>query len=298
MSSFLTALSGNLARFVYAWLMPSATAVAIFAAFVLPYAPGPVALPKDAATLEAALLFILVVLILSLLFAYVSLPIYRFLEGYTMPRWLARPLRKRRLREWYRLHQTVERAVRSGAPDWQVSLESLARYPESPEQVLPTKLGNALRAMEQYGVTSYGLDSQTFWYELQSVAGDNLRRDTEDARAGVDFFISAVVHLALLAVASAAVAVASLSLPPAIVALGSLLAIPFAYNQAVGNVGDWRAAVQALVNVGRTPLSAALGLRMPATFEGEREMWENMVDLVNYGPKRAYLRALNPNRLR
>jgi hypothetical protein len=166
------------------------------------------------------------------------------------------------------------------------------------EDVLPTKLGNALRAMEQYGDATYGLDSQTLWYELQSVASDNLRRDTEDARAGVDFFISAVVYLALLAVAAAAVAALSLQLPPALVAVGALTAIPFAYNQAVQNVGDWRQSVQALVNVGRMPLSHALGLRMPQDFEGEREMWESMVALVHYGPRKAYLRVLDPKRVR
>lgn len=45
------------------------------------------------------------------------------------------------------------------------------------------------------------------------------------------------------------------------------------YRMAVAGTDDWAAAVQALVNLGRKPLSEALGLAMPDSLAKEREMW-------------------------
>jgi hypothetical protein len=296
-------LSGSLARFVMAWLVPSASAVAVFAVVVLPdlQALAPSAQVAGNQPLQAALLFSVAVLILSVLFAYGSLPIYRFLEGYSMPAILARRLVKRRLREWYRLQAQYKHELRTGL-DWHVTLEKLAAYPDTPKEILPTRLGNALRAMEGYGGNRFGLESQSLWYELLSATSDGLRRDAEDTRAGVDFFISGLVHLVLLATVSACVTVwsattGSISIGSAIVTAVSLILVKATYNQAVSNVGEWRLAIRALVNTGRLPLAQALGLRLPPTFEEERVLWDSYVGLIAHGPHPSYLRFLNRYRV-
>jgi len=297
MSSFFAALSGGLTRFIYAWLMPAAVVVVVFGLLVLPYAsPNRLSLSaKGTSTTEVVLVFVLSVMVLSVLFAYTSLPLYRFLEGYTMPRRLKQPLLRRRYREWYRAREPLERYL-DGDDGQQLDLEQVARYPTSADDLLPTKLGNALRGMEYYGDATFGLDSQTLWHELQAVANDNLRRDTEDARAGVDFFISALAHLIMLAVASGVVAVMSRRVPPALVAAGALGLAPLAYVQAVRNVANWRSSVQALVHLGRLPLARALGFAMPPTFSAEREMWQMFAGVVHFGPREGYLKALDRRR--
>jgi hypothetical protein len=156
--------------------------------------------------------------------------------------------------------------------------------------------------MEGYGRTRFGLDSQSLWYELLATTSSGLRRDTEDTRAGVDFFISALVHLAVLAAASLAVvawaaATGDTAVGSLLVAIVSLSLMPAAYSQAVHNVGEWRLAIRALVNTGRLPLADALGVRLPATFEQERELWTTYVGLVAHGPRRSYLRVLNHYRV-
>jgi hypothetical protein len=122
-------------------------------------------------------------MVVAVAFAYGALPIYRMLEGYAMPASLQRLLRERRLREWYRLTAMTDR-LRDGDVAWLLAHERLKAYPSSADQVLPTRLGNALRAMESYGREVFGLDSQTLWYELQSIAPDNLRRDIKTDRRG------------------------------------------------------------------------------------------------------------------
>jgi hypothetical protein len=278
-------LSTSLARFVYAWLVPSATAVAAFSVLVLPdlrRATGSAGSGVNSEPLTVAGLFAIAVLLLSIVFAYTSLPIYRTLEGYTLPGRLQRRLLKRRLREWYRLRALADRRGGS-ATDRGKLLERLAAYPNHAEDVMPTRLGNALRALERYGVDRFGLDSQSLWYELLAVTPDNLRRDAEDARASVDFFLSAIAHLTLLATVSAGVAIVSGGLGSALVAVVSLSLIPVAYNGAVLNVGESRAAVQAVVNTGRFKLPVALGLRLPSSFADERELWTAYRSLVAYG---------------
>jgi hypothetical protein len=299
MTNFFSALSGGLTRFLYAWIVPSAITVVAFLALVLPYVPGG---PSRTALLEipalaASLMLLLAILGLSVVFAYASLPVYRFLEGYSMPAWWRRHLIRRRMREWHRLRRRFELTA-GKVSNWELTLEALEQYPHSADAIQPTKLGNAMAAMEMYGDRAYGLDSQTLWYELQSVAAEGVRRDVEDARAAVDFFVSAITHLALLVLVASAVALWSQHLVPAAVAVVAACLIPGAYGQAVVNVAGWRASMRALVNLGRVPLADALGLRLPRTFGAERVMWENFVDFVHYGPEQAYLRVLDSNRRR
>jgi hypothetical protein len=152
--------------------------------------------------------------------------------------------------------------------------EQLGDYPTRRDRVLPTRLGNAFKALETFGVDHWGLDSQTFWYELNAVVPERLRRDVDDARASVDFFISFVAHLSLLSAVSilaAAVARSPTSLLTGIIA--AALTKP-AYDAAVRNMTDWRYSVQALVNLGRVPLAKGLGYETPATLTAERRLWQ------------------------
>jgi len=298
MGNPLKDLSSGLARFIYAWLVPSATAVAVLAVFVLPdlraVAPGN-PLVADRNALQAVAAASVATLILAVVFGYGALPIYRVLEGYVLPAPLQRRLRRRQLREWYRQTALVAR-VPAGGVAWQLAHERLKAFPSSAEQVLATRLGNALKAMETYGRETFGLDSQTLWYELDSVAPDSLRRDVEDGQAGVDIFISALVHLALLAIVSVGVGLLSLRPTSLVVAAVSGILMPIAYRQAVRNVAEYRSAVQALINTGRLPLAKSLGLVLPDTFGEERRVWETYAGVVHYRGQ-AELRWLDDYRM-
>lgn len=80
--------------------------------------------------------------------------------------------------------------------------ERLSRYPVDDEQVAPTRLGNAIRRLEEYGYDRYQLDSQTLWYELTAAAPKPLSRQVDTARAGVDFFVCLLYGQLLVAVAA------------------------------------------------------------------------------------------------
>ena len=135
-------------------------------------------------------------LVASVLTALSSLAIYRVLEGYTLPMALKRRMMKKTLLRWHRLRRTVF------APWGTVSTiarelaqEQWQLYPQDERQLLPTRLGNALKSLETYAMTRYALDSQAFWYELHGVSSLALRQDVDDTRASVDFFVGLTLIL-------------------------------------------------------------------------------------------------------
>ncbi|MFH9709670.1 hypothetical protein ACH4MW_33980 [Streptomyces luteogriseus] len=103
-----------------------------------------------------------------------------------------------------------------------------------------------------------------------------LRRQSELARASVDFFV--VLPAGHVAVAFTAVlALAGGSRPDRLALVSTLvglaLLVPVWYRSAVTATDEWAAAVRALVDTGRKPLAASLGLALPQTLAAERDMW-------------------------
>ncbi|WP_432070860.1 hypothetical protein [Streptomyces sp. AA1529] len=153
--------------------------------------------------------------------------------------------------------------------------EELARYPVAEDQIAPTRLGNAIRRFEEYGWDRYQLDTQLLWNELTGTVPDQIRRQVDLARVSVDFFVALLYgHAAVCALALFAMATSHSDRPLLLVTTIVLAAlIPVWYRSAVTATDEWAAAVRAMVNVGRKPLAASLGLALPQTLAAERDMW-------------------------
>jgi hypothetical protein len=175
--------------------------------------------------------------------------------------------------------------------------ERLARYPVQDDQVTPTRLGNAIRRLEEYGYDRYRLDSQVLWNELTAMAPEQARRQVDTARTSVDFFIALLYgHTVLVAMALCATSVDSADPPVLLGTAGVLCALcPLWYRAAVAATDEWAAAVRALVNLGRHPLAQAMGLDLPQDIAEEREMWR-MVSRMSRS--RFHDRAVALNRFR
>jgi hypothetical protein len=136
-------------------------------------------------------------------------------------------------------------------------------------------LGNALTAMEHWGRDRYWLDSQTMWYELAAVSTGSVRKEVDEGRAPVDFFISAIANMCVL---MAACVVAAILAPPSrmraiIIAFVAVVVMIMSYRLAVRNVLNWSLSVKAMINLGRTSLATSLGLQLPPDLDEERRMW-------------------------
>jgi len=278
LDNVFTAISAGFARYVTAWIIPSLVSVSIFAIFLWPmiddnHAFTPLRQAVHSGDIATALIVSFLVLVVSILIAYSALPIYQVLEGYSIPGFIRRPLLRRQQRAFARMQAGRRRFVLGLPTD--VTADDFSRFPRDMDYVRATRLGNALTAMEHWGRDRYSLDSQTMWYELYGVSTDQVRRDVEEARSPVDFFVSVIANMCALILAC----IAYLAFVPqtrvraSFIIVIALFVIPASYHLAVRNVLDWTQSVKAMVNIGRLNLAEALSLEMPATLEREREMW-------------------------
>lgn len=268
-------LGGGIFKFIYAWVVPSATTAAVFLFLVAPEGLVSKALrqPSAGSTLANGAFLALLTVTVSVGVGLFQLPIYRFLEGYTMPRFLQTRLRRRQARKWMQLSRLHRRSDKLGNRRAAIIAEKLELYPERLEDVMPTRLGNSLKALETFSYNRYQLDSQALWHELLAVSPASVRSDIDEARAPVDFFVSAFTHLVALGVASGSVFALEHSARSLMTALVCILLLPVAYDGAVRNVSAYAATVRALSTLGRRPLADGLGLKMPSHGADERRMW-------------------------
>ena len=325
------ALGGGRALLV-GWFLPSLINLLIFGFVVVPEISGFQALARSGQGGQAAraALFALVgTAVLGLALAALQTPLYRILEGYlgwperlfgaSRHRQLARKhlLRNRldaaslvlragagplpdadaQVLKAFRTHPVTRRFVDSDArkgPVWLSLLdERLHRYPAADSQVTATRLGNAIRRFEEYGFDRFRLDSQVLWHELNGVVPDPVRKQAEDARTNVDFFVCLLYGHLLVAVAACVdLGLGHPARPPLLVT--AIVALPLLatvwYRVAVAATDDWAGAVRALVNLGRQPLATSIGLVLPQSLDDERMMWARFGALAT-GPFRPEMTA-------
>ncbi len=145
------------------------------------------------------------------LMTWLQLPALRLLEGYWP--WplrrlrfsLARALTKKRLQKkearWQELAAIESQARSAAQASAYARLDAeLARYPVDPRHLLPTRVGNVLRAAEEYPQTHYGLAAGVFWPRLWQVIPEEPREALVQARHNLDSTVRLFVWGVLFAV--------------------------------------------------------------------------------------------------
>lgn len=178
------------------------------------------------------------------------------------------------------------------SPDW------IPTYPAREDQVMPTRIGNELKAMETYGVNTIGLDSQILWYELYSEAAQPLREVIDDSELRADTFVCAIYVALGFTTATIAGAIwewTSGHLGPKLwltAAIG-LLVLPLLHRGLLAAIDEWAAGIRALVNNGRITLIQKYGLRDPENRAEEREMWQALTGFIYYAGAPYYAEKLD-----
>lgn len=305
MTAIVTSLLGGGWELVAGWILPTAINTLFFAFLVLPALRGVAGFHTVlAASHPAQALALLVIAVVGgLTLSALQTPLYRVLEGYNWPA----GVRRRRIEHHRRARQLLDRRLRlaqltrlerigtltpaqahdladlrgTGARpelprtslDISVIAERLRRYPVDPEQILPTRLGNAIRRFEEYGYDRYRLDIITMWYALYGVSDTQVRREVGAGRASADFFVCLIYGHAAVALAAIAALAVHPGVGPAVAIAAAVVLSVMWYWMAVRATDEWAAAVRGLVDLGRKPLAEALGLYLPSTLEQERAMW-------------------------
>jgi hypothetical protein len=277
----LVALGG--ASLLLYWISPATLLAGLFLAVTAAVLPKR-SLPGMLLSLgwgQRLLIVVILGVTLGATLAAVQTVLYRFLEGYMWPsrmvHWLVRrQLSRKKLLESYNV---VSNDIHRVA----LSREQLRRYPVSDTAVAPTRLGNAIRALEAYSYELFGLDMLFFYEELTAVAPEALRGVPERRKSTVDLYVNVTILSLIFSIA--AIVFGILYSSPVLLALLLVYVVMGAasYHLSVISCDRWRRGIEATVNLGRKPLAEALGYTLPGP-EQEHEFWKLAV--WNLQPRR------------
>lgn len=158
-------------------------------------------------------------------------------------------------------------------------------YPKQRSKLLPTRVGNAIRAFEQHSNTRWGLDGITAWPRIDALLTADERELLVDAKINFYVFMNASASGFAVGVCLAIDAAVNKS-PSFWQAL--LYAIPFVagyvlYRAAIGPAIEWGSAVRASVDLHRLDLYEKLGVRKPRSFTDERAVADKVNKALLYG---------------
>lgn len=192
-------------------------------------------------------------------------------EGY-WPRplsWLAAWCRKR--------HQAFQKKLSQDAAAfgrWH------SDYPLHAASVMPTRLGNILRAAEDHPLDRYEINAIVVWPRLYAVLPDQFTAAIAAAKLPLD--LMAVIGALAAAFTVAGTVIAAVLLPwyaALACGAGGLLACCLAYAGAVQSARPYAQLIRAAFDVHRGLLLDAAGLSRPRTYGEERRQWAQISHL-------------------
>ncbi len=166
--------------------------------------------------------------------------------------------------------------------------EKFLFFPPDKAYVMPTRVGNVIRASEFYSLRRYRLDAVVAWPRLQSLLPKDFAESLRDAKANLDLFL-VVTTLAALFALGWEVWLAlftnrwDLFL---LVSLGWLLAL-FGYFGAIQAARSYGELIKAAFDLHRWELIKALHLKLPEGLAQEKALWQEVSELLyrNFPPK-------------
>jgi len=302
-NSILSTLSGQFGKtLLLSTLLPVVVFVLLALVLVVPHVPGTVPVLHWVQGLDSewqlAALTLAVVLLTAVLHN-LNGPIIRFYEGYPwcdswVGRWRARVHRRKMASvkaQWQGLWTLLldpEAARHADAGKVTDHWNDLARtlnngYPDEPDAVLPTHLGNVIRSFESYPWRQYRMRAITLWPRLVAVLDETYAALLDDAKSSLDFMLNASLLCGVLAVL---VAVVHLVFPVGLATAGVLVPLAvelavlgglsyFFYLAAIPRAHSWGMAVKGAFDLFRWKLLESLGYRyQPESLEKERALWD------------------------
>ncbi|HEV2885116.1 MAG TPA: hypothetical protein VGW36_09675 [Pyrinomonadaceae bacterium] len=175
---------------------------------------------------------------------------------------------------------------------WNRELQVLkADFPKS-TLILPTKLGNVIRAFEDYPDREYGMDAVTIWPRLIAKIDPAYAASVDDAKTSFDF----VLNISVLSAVSSLIQVAAglLYRKPfgsqgelltwlLLIIITAALAVSF-YNLSIRRATEWGETVRGAFDLYRKDLLTQLGYELKVTTRvEERILWDQISKQMIYG---------------
>ena len=155
-------------------------------------------------------------------------------------------------------------------------------FPDEERWVLPTALGNTIRAFEVYPRVMYGLDAIEGWGRLLGVVPTDFREQINAAKTQMDFWVNLWLLALLFLPEYAAIAIYgdAFKVPWALLAAGVIAF--FAASRAKSAAVQWGDLVKASFDLFLPELWTKLGFAPVKDANKERATWERFGWAVHY----------------
>jgi hypothetical protein len=243
---------------------------------------------------EATQLLILggIGLVIGLILSGLNYPIMRAFEGYPVMLLRNVPGLRRvvdgaialQRRKYKRLLSVRDDKSRPISDRSQAAWRLDQRYPREGE-LLPTRMGNAIRAFERHPNVRWGLDGVTCWPRIETLLSAEERELHVDAKIDVNVFVNTAVGAVIVGLCLLVDKAVYTPNPPWD---WPLYAIPFVlayllYGVALDPVVNWGSVVRASIDMHRLEMYEKLGVRAPTSFSDERQLATHLNRALLFG---------------
>lgn len=222
------------------------------------------------------------------LFAYLcdnlAYGLVRWYEGYWPESlsWLIRRCVRSARRRWQRLNERMDRALQKGQASRYNRLYArlYTAYPREEALLMPTRLGNVLRAAEEYSWLAYNLDAPTIWPRLVQVLPSEFASQLEGASMPLISMLFCATLSGVFAVTGGAWALfgGERWLLALAVLLGGIALSVACYESAAQRAGEYGTLIRAAFDLYRHKLLKEIGLNVPKSLAQERQLWAQLGD--------------------
>ena len=205
----------------------------------------------------------------------------RAFEGYPLlrlSRWplglVSRAAIRRQRASFHRLLAVRDDAARASSERSRAAWILDRFYPKDANELLPTRLGNAMRAFERHSNERWGLDGVTVWPRINALLSSEERQLHVDAQIDLYVFMNGALGAFVVGVC---LVIDKAMYAPDPAWSWALYAIPFAvsyllYRATVAPAASCGDLVRASIDLHRLELYEKLGMRTPTSFSDEREL--------------------------
>lgn len=293
LSSLIKALSDSLRL---PSLFPALTLVVLNGIFIFPFFEARlVASPNiNLDLLKQPITISLLVLMLSYMLSAFEVSIIKLYEGYS---WQGSPigqvLRAYYMNQLLSLKKRSRQLRRSGSKqvgkDFTTDISDFIRKQEgvvkyridneypSIESVLPTKIGNTIASFEAYSLKRYNMDSIIFFGRMIPIlASNNYIQYIHNARSTADFLLNTSLVMNIFGFECILMRIFMTKSISWIFPVTAFLVAWVLCRAAMGAIAAWATYFKSSFDLYRYHLADALGLKIQASLNEEREQWRDL----------------------
>jgi len=245
------------------------------------------------------LMIILGTLLLTLFLAYLlqafSLPFVQFWEGYWPKLFWNWCVADDIYNEWIELKKKRVAASSNDLSLYKSLQEQLFYgYPSKKDQLLPTQLGNIIKAAEDYAQSRYGMNTIFWWPRLWLLLPEPIQRQIDGSIAPMIFLLNLTTQLGIISLIGSIYLFMQhwgpwefWAIPVSFITLivGIILAT-ITYRGALYQAKAYGILIRSVVDNYRFDLLKSLNQKIPKNLSEEKKLWENLVRWVYLNEQR------------